>query len=101
MMEIAFLGTETLGSAMTWALYALSKNNAAKSKLRDEILACPTDDPSVEELNALTYLDAVVKEVLRLHIPVPLIQRTPLKDEIISLSDPVTDRSGKQINEIL
>lgn len=51
---------------ITWALYALSKSPQVQSKLLEELLACPHDSPSLDELNALTYLDYVVKETLRL-----------------------------------
>lgn len=58
-------GHETLATSASWALYALSKAPAVQSKLRKELTALPTESPTMEEINSLPYLDAVVKEVLR------------------------------------
>jgi hypothetical protein len=58
-------------TAATWALFALTQNVAAQNRLRDELLTVSTDNPTMDELNALVYLDCVVHETLRLHAPVP------------------------------
>lgn len=49
----------------------------------------------MDELNALPYLDAVVRETLRIHSPVPSTLRVAVKDDILPLSTPVTDKNGK------
>ena len=65
-----------------------------QQKLRDELLTVETDTPTMDELNALPYLDMVVHESLRLHAPVPTTIRIPIKDDVIPVSAPFTDRNG-------
>jgi cytochrome P450 len=56
---------------VTWALFALTQNPMAQARLREELLSIPTDRPTMDELNALPYLDCVVRETLRMYAPVP------------------------------
>jgi cytochrome P450 len=65
---VDFIKTST---AATWALFALTQNVAAQKRLRDELLTVSTDNPTMDELNALAYLDCIVRETLRLYAPVP------------------------------
>jgi Cytochrome P450 len=85
--------------AMSWALFALSQNKHAQNKLREEISNISTDNPT-DDLNGLPYLDAVVRETLRLHPPVAAIPREAGKDDCIPLSKPFTDKKGIVRNEI-
>ncbi|KAE9404972.1 cytochrome P450 [Gymnopus androsaceus JB14] len=63
-------GHETTATATTWALYALVGRLDVQQKLRDELYTLRTENPTMEELNSLPYLDAVVRETLRIHAPV-------------------------------
>ena len=83
-----------------WCLFALSQLPEAQSRLRAEILSVPTDTPSADELNALPYLDAVVRETLRLHAAVPSTIRIAMHDDVIPLSKPIVDRNGVTREEI-
>ncbi|KAF6758735.1 cytochrome P450 [Ephemerocybe angulata] len=93
-------GHETTSTSTTWALYALSKSLDVQAKLRDELLNVSSDNPTMDELNALPYLDAVVRETLRLHAPVGSTMRVAVKDDVIPLSQPVIDRYGKAHDSI-
>ncbi|KAG8877206.1 hypothetical protein FRB97_003592 [Tulasnella sp. 331] len=93
-------GQDSSSASITWALYRLSKDKEVQTKLRKEALAFPNNKPSLDELNTLTYLDWVVKETLRLDIPVPLAQRVPLNDVVIPLSSSVIGKNGEEINKI-
>ncbi|KAF4615470.1 hypothetical protein D9613_003376 [Agrocybe pediades] len=59
-----FAGHETTSTGTTWALYELSQHKDIQSKLREELLSVPTDNPSMDELNELHYLDNVVRRLL-------------------------------------
>lgn len=55
----------------------------------------------MDELNSLPYLDAVVREALRLYAPVPATMRAAAKDDIVPLSAPYTDKEGKKHDSIM
>ena len=57
--------------------------------------------PRYDELNVLPYLDAVVRECLRLYAPVAGTSRTAAEDCVIPLAEPIVDRNGAKKNEIL
>ena len=85
---------------MSWALYALSQNKDAQRKLREEISNVSTDNPTMDDLNGLPYMEAVVRETLRLYSPVASILREAKKDDCIPLNKPFTDSKGIVRNEI-
>ena len=88
-------GHETTSTATTWCLYALTQAPHVQKKLRDELLTVETDNPTMDELNALPYLDMVVHETLRLHAPVPTTMRMVTQDDVIPVGAPFTDRNGE------
>lgn len=65
-----------------------------QTKLREELSTVETDTPSMDELMALPYLDAIVRETLRVHTPVPSTLRIAMKDDILPLDTPFTDKYG-------
>nr|BED42950.1 cytochrome P450 monooxygenase [Trametes versicolor] len=93
-------GHETTSAASTWVLYSLSRYPQAQQKLREELFSIQSDSPTMDELSALPYLDAVVTETLRLHSPTAMLVRVAAKDDVIPLSEPFTDRHGKMHSEI-
>ncbi|KIP05287.1 hypothetical protein PHLGIDRAFT_119937 [Phlebiopsis gigantea 11061_1 CR5-6] len=93
-------GHETTSVATTWCLYQLTQSPDVQAKLREELLQVPTDSPSMDELNALPYLDMVVKETLRHHTPVPASGRVAMKDDVIPVNTPFTDKKGRTRDHI-
>jgi cytochrome P450 len=87
-------------TATTWALFALTQNLEAQDKLRNELLTVGTDNPTMDELNALPYLDAVVRETLRIHSPVASTVRVAIQDDILPLGEPVKDKYGRMMDGI-
>ncbi|KAJ7328051.1 cytochrome P450 [Mycena albidolilacea] len=85
-------GHET--TAATWAFFELAKNAHIQMRLRNELLEVDTDNPSMDDLNALPFLDCVVRETLRAHAPVTAILRVAMRDDVITLETPYIDRSG-------
>ncbi|EKM59819.1 uncharacterized protein PHACADRAFT_192194 [Phanerochaete carnosa HHB-10118-sp] len=88
-------GHETTSMAVTWALFSLSQQPDMQRKLREELLQVATDSLTMDKLNALPYLDAVVRETLRHHSPVPATTREAFEDDIIPVDTPYTDRYGR------
>ena len=87
-------------AATAWALYALALNPSAQKKLREELLLVPTDTPSMDQLSNLSYLDAVLREALRLHAPVQNTLRAAMEDDIVPLDTPFIDKNGVTQNSI-
>ena len=85
---------------MSWALYALSQNKDVQTKLREEIFKISTENPTMDDLNGLSYMDAVVRETLRLYPAAASILREARKDDCIHLSKPFTDTKGIDNNEV-
>ncbi|KAE9395109.1 cytochrome P450 [Gymnopus androsaceus JB14] len=87
-------GHETTSVSTTWALFSLSRHQEIQTKLREELLSVPTEKPSMDVLNELFYLDAFVRETLRLYTPLTNIARTALQDDILPLAHPIIDSDG-------
>ncbi|MEU6560122.1 cytochrome P450 [Nocardia nova] len=66
-------GHETTATGLVWALFHLHRDGRTLARLRAELDAAGDLDP--EELARLPYLDAVCRETLRLHPPVPIVLR--------------------------
>ena len=81
-------------------MYALASRRDIQTKLREELLSVTTETPSYDELMALPYLDAVVRETLRLHPAIPAVPRVASKDDVIPLDEPFTNRNGKIQSEV-
>jgi hypothetical protein len=94
-------GHETTATATTWCLYALSLNPTVQQKLREELLKVDTEYPSMDEINALPYLDCVIRETLRVHAPVPSTIRVAMEDDVLPLSEPFVDKTGKTLSEVM
>ncbi|KAF3017387.1 hypothetical protein E8E14_001082 [Neopestalotiopsis sp. 37M] len=93
LMTFLAAGHETTASAMTWAVYMLSRYPEVQKRLRQEIrehLPSPDVDQDVDSLqiDRLTYLNAVCNEVLRYYPPVPMTVRETVRDTSI-LGHPV------------
>lgn len=65
---------ETTLWSIEWAIAELVNHPEVQKKIRDEIRAVLKKNPATESnLQELPYLQAVVKETLRLHTPIPLL----------------------------
>ncbi|KIK68810.1 hypothetical protein GYMLUDRAFT_36303 [Collybiopsis luxurians FD-317 M1] len=93
-------GFETTSTATTWALFALVGHPDVQRKLRDELFTLRTENPTLDELNSLPYLDKVVRETLRVHAPVPGTIRVATKDDVIPLGQPFVDTKGVQRDHV-
>lgn len=68
-------GTDTTYIAFEWSIAELVRNPDVMKKLQNEINGIASGKSMVDEddLNEMHYLKAFIKEVLRLHPPVPLL----------------------------
>nr|BBE15480.1 cytochrome P450 [Polygala tenuifolia] len=73
-LELVAAGTDTSTSTVEWAMAELLKNQETMKKVRDELDREIQTGVLIEsQLSSLTYLDACVKETLRLHPPAPFL----------------------------
>lgn len=116
-------GHETTATTTTWLLYDLSQphNRHIQDRLRAELLGVETETPTMEELAALPYLDAVIREGLRLVSCVVVgslngvkiadgprsknsvtdtLGRQAEKDDVIPVATPVMGKDGMELHEI-
>ncbi|KZV62140.1 cytochrome P450 [Peniophora sp. CONT] len=88
-------GHETTSTAVTWSLFALAQNQVAQDQLREEARAChDQEEPSMETLDALPYLDCVVRETMRLFSPIASTLRVAMKDDVIPAAKEWVDNKG-------
>ncbi|XP_058085704.1 cytochrome P450 71AU50-like [Magnolia sinica] len=75
LMDVVVGGTETTSTTVEWALSELMYHPHIMRKVQDELEKVVGKNNTVEEshLRKLHYLDAVLKEVLRLHPVLPLL----------------------------
>ncbi|CAE6371415.1 unnamed protein product [Rhizoctonia solani] len=89
MNVLIFAGHETTSSVIARILDILSNSPKVQDKLRNEVL-----EWKKEEVLELPYLDAVVKEALRLYPPASYLGRVCEEDTVVPLSYPISTASG-------
>nr|GMC59859.1 cytochrome P450 84A1-like [Ipomoea batatas] len=74
-MDVMFGGTETVASAIEWAVAELMNSPEDLKRVQEELSSVVGLDRKVEEadLENLTFLKCCLKETLRLHPPIPLL----------------------------
>jgi cytochrome P450 len=62
-------GSETTGTALAWFIYFMSKYPRVQTKIKAELGDDKHNRMTIEQVESLTYLDCVLREVLR-YIPI-------------------------------
>lgn len=91
-------GNETSATALTWILWRLAQHPDMQQRLRDECAEVSEADYSA--VNQLPFLEAVVRESLRLDSPVPATLRVTKEDVTVPLSKPITGKDGTQMDSV-
>lgn len=78
-------GEDTTSNTLAWMLYLLQRNPAAMQKAREEItrIAPDTRAFTIEQMDALDYLDACAQEAMRLKPVAPFIPLEALRDSVV------------------
>ncbi|CCL98712.1 uncharacterized protein FIBRA_00716 [Fibroporia radiculosa] len=93
--------TDTTSNASSRVLHLLAEHPQVQEMLRREIVdACDGDELSYDQLNRLPYLDAVLRETLRLYPPATLLSREATEDTVLPLSEPILGVDGQLIHEV-
>lgn len=77
-------GHETTAVSAFWTIWLLCKNPEAKNKLLAELDAIDLDALTIENVNSFPFLEAVIKESMRLYSPVWVLGREALQDDQIA-----------------
>ncbi|CAN0872235.1 Cytochrome P450 83B1 [Linum grandiflorum] len=87
-MDIFFAGTDTSAATVIWAMTYLMRNPIAMKKAQDEIRQVVGKQRLLDEevIHQLPYLQAVIKETMRLQPAVPLLlPRVSSSEECVDL----------------
>lgn len=81
LLTFVVAGHETTATSVAWAAYELLRSPESLAKLEAELVEARGEKaiPSAESLVNLRYLRAVCDETLRMHPPVPMVQRRLVK----------------------
>ncbi|CAF1531612.1 unnamed protein product, partial [Adineta steineri] len=84
-LTFVLAGHETTSNLMIWTLYNLANNPDVCQRLEVEVDSVLNDNEEItaSTLSLLTYTEAVLKESLRLHQPVPTIVRQAVEDNML------------------
>ncbi|CAI5730056.1 unnamed protein product [Hyaloperonospora brassicae] len=84
-------GKDTTGDALSWLLHLLHENPQVENRLRTALLAhvpkLATDAtyvPTMAELDGVTYLEATIRESLRLKPPAPCVTQHCTRDTVFA-----------------
>ncbi|GAA5887361.1 hypothetical protein JCM6882_002506 [Rhodosporidiobolus microsporus] len=91
-----FAGHETVSTTISWVLWWLTGAQDKQDRLRKEIraarrkaLAEGREEMTADEVYNLPYLDAVLREVLRLEGTITSVPRVAAHDDLIPLATPI------------
>ncbi|XP_042022527.1 cytochrome P450 84A1-like [Salvia splendens] len=85
-MDVMFGGTETVASAIEWAMAELMRSPVDLKRAQQELMDVVGPARKVEEADFenLPFLRCCLKEVLRLHPPIPLLLHETAEDAVVS-----------------
>nr|XP_043618347.1 cytochrome P450 83B1-like [Erigeron canadensis] len=74
-MDVLVAGTDTSAATVVWAMTALMKHPKVMKKAQEEVRNVVAKKGKVDEddISKLTYMKAVIKEIMRLYPTVPLL----------------------------
>jgi len=99
MNTLILAGYETTANSLSWCLHELSTRPELQREIRDELAQFPV--PTYDQLQGqMPLLEAVLRETLRMHPPVPDHSRRVVEDDVIPLYEPLTTKDGKIVDHI-
>jgi len=99
---LVLAGHDTVSKTLMFAFWELARRPEVQQRLREEVTeayeasrARGNEDFTSEDIDNMSFTDAVVKEVLRCHAPIIEVERVALEDHVLPLTRPMVGRSGK------
>ncbi|KAG6861365.1 hypothetical protein C0995_001098 [Termitomyces sp. Mi166 len=102
--SFAFAATDTTSNALSRTLHLLALHPEVQEHLRTEVIEARrinNGDIPYDDLVSLPYMDAVCRETLRLHAPVPNVTRIARQDIVLPLLTPIKGIDGREMDSIL
>ncbi|KAK0207524.1 cytochrome P450 [Armillaria fumosa] len=88
---------------IAWILYELSRHPEVQMKVREEITIAKSNAPGTltwDDYDAMAWLNAVIKEVLRYHSLAYGFFREAYQDDVLPLAEPIITSDGQSCSEI-
>jgi len=93
-------GFENTTTTVGFSVWQLARHPDKQRRLREEVSAI-NGDPTYKDIqDRLPYLDAVLKETLRLYPGLPYMERVATKHDVIPLHQPVKLSDGRMTQEV-
>ncbi|KAI8976580.1 cytochrome P450 [Trametes punicea] len=96
---LMMVGHETTAGTLSFTLLELARHPDIQQRLREEIRTLGRE-LRYDDVQRLEFLDAVVKEGLRLHPASPQTERVALRDDVIPLSTPIVTPTGEKLTSV-
>ncbi|KAK0186093.1 cytochrome P450 [Armillaria mellea] len=96
-------GHDTTANTMAWLLYELSRHPEVQAKVREEIAIAKSKAPGAltsSDYDAMVWLNAVIKEVLRYYPLAYGLFREASQDDVLPLAEPIATSDGQLCSEI-
>lgn len=88
LLTMLIAGHDTSTALLAWTFYLLGSHPQAMERVRDEVDAVlGSDDPGLDNVRSLTYLDLVIREALRLYPPIHASMRKAAMDVVVLTSN--------------
>ncbi|KAH0585095.1 hypothetical protein H2248_008356 [Termitomyces sp. 'cryptogamus'] len=104
MSSFIFAATDTTSNALSRTLHLLASQPEIQERLRAEVTEAREahgGDIPYDDLVSLPFMDAVCRETLRLHPPVPMVPRISRQDIILPLLTTIKGIDGREMESIL
>lgn len=94
-------GHETTTVTLGFTIWELARAPALQDRLRRELDDFPLQPTYDDFQTRLPFLDAILRETLRMYPALPYMERLATKHDVIPLRNPVRMRNGAVVNEIV
>ncbi|EIM81807.1 cytochrome P450 [Stereum hirsutum FP-91666 SS1] len=93
-------GQETTSFTLAFSVLEISRNPHIQERLRNELASIPGEVTYEDFESKLPYLDAVMRETLRMYPALAYMERVATKSDAIPVQLPIRLSDGRVVNEV-